>query len=135
MENITLGTFASNVIWLGAFIGGCLLLLKYAKSLFVKFITEPITKQMMSNKKEIDEKIDELKEDLNKKINLLGEDQCKNYLVRYLADVEDGEKVSEVETERAYDAYEKYTNTYHGNSYIHSRWNKVMKRKWGEKNE
>ena len=82
---------------------------------------------MIANKKEIDSKIDKLEKELNKKINSLGEDQCKNYLVRYLADVEDGEKVSELETERAYDAFGKYTNTYHGNSYIHSRWNKVMK--------
>ena len=128
MENITLGTLASSILWLGAFIGGCLVLLKYAKSIFTKVITNPITSQMAKNKEQIDNKIDELKDDLNRKINLLGEDQCKNYLVRYLADVEDGEKVSEVETERAYDAYDKYTNTYHGNSYIHSRWNKVMKK-------
>ncbi len=127
MESITLGTFASNILWLGAFISGCLVLIKYIKSIFVKFITEPITKQMLENKKELNKKMEELQTDINKKINTLGEDQCKNYLVRYLADVEEGEKVSELETERAYDAYEKYTNTYHGNSYIHSRWNKVMK--------
>ncbi len=127
MESITLGTLASNIIWLGAFIGGCLLLFKYAKSIFVKLITIPITEQMLENKKELNKKIDELKEELNKKINNLGEDQCKNYLARYLTDVEDGEKLSEIETQRAYDAYEKYTNIYHGNSYIHSRWNKVMK--------
>ena len=127
MESITLGTFASNILWLGAFISGCLVLIKYIKSIFVKFITEPITKKMLENKKELNKKMEELQTDINKKINTLGEDQCKNYLVRYLADVEEGEKVSELETERAYDAYEKYTNTYHGNSYIHSRWNKVMK--------
>ena len=127
MENITLGTLASNIIWLGAFIGGCLVILKYAKTIFMKVITEPITKQMIENKKELDKKITDLQIDLNKKINTLGEDQCKNYIVRYLSDVENGEILSEVETERAYDAYEKYTNLYHGNSYIHSRWNKVMK--------
>ena len=127
MENLTLGNIASNILWLGAFIGGCLLLLKYAKSIFVKFITEPITEQMLKNKQELNEKINDLQTDLNDKINVLGEDQCKNYLVRFLADVENGEIISEVETERAYDAYEKYTNVYHGNSYIHDRWNKVMK--------
>ena len=126
MENITLGTLASNIIWLGAFIGGCLLLLRYAKLILKKVITEPITKQMLKNKQELDERITNLQTDLNKKINTLGADQCKNYLVRFLADVENGAKLSEVEIERAYDAYEKYTNLYHGNSYIHSRWNKVM---------
>ena len=125
MENITLGTLASNIIWLGAFIGGCLLLLKYAKTIFTK-ATEPITKQMLENKKELDEKITNLQTDINQKLNVLGSDQCKNYIVRFLADVENGANLSEVETERAYDAYEKYTNLYHGNSYIHSRWNKVM---------
>lgn len=127
MENITLGTLASSVGFLATFIGSCLLLIKYAKKIFQKAIADPITKQMVTNKKEIDDKIDKLIKDFNNKLNALGEDQCKNYLVRFLADVEEGVNVSDLETERAYDAYDKYTNVYHGNSYIHSRWNKVMK--------
>ncbi len=126
MQDITLGTLSLNVLFLGGFIGGCLVLIKYTKSAFAKVITKPITDLLQNNKKELDEKITNLQSDLNNKINTLGADQCKNYIVRFLSDVENGEKLSEVEIERAYDAYEKYTNLYHGNSYIHSRWNKVM---------
>ena len=71
MENITLGTIASSILWLGAFISGCLVLLKYTKSIFKKVITEPITNQMIENKKELDNKISKLQKELNEKINTL----------------------------------------------------------------
>lgn len=125
MQDLTLGTVASNILWLGAFIGGVILLLKYCKSILNNVITKPILKKMDSNKQALENQIELVKKDLS----VVGEDQCKNYLVRFLADVEDGEKLSEVEIERAYDAYEKYTKIYNGNSYIHDRWIKLMKRK------
>ncbi len=131
MNSITLGTLGSNIAWLGAFIGGIILLLKYLKKVLDKAITEPILNKMNSNKKDLELEI----ENLSKKINVVGADQCKNYLVRYLADVEDGEEVSEVETERAHDAYEKYTKLYHGNSYIHNWWDKVMNKGRRKKHE
>ncbi len=131
MQNLTLGTIATNLLWLVAFIGGIIAILKYCKSIFNNVVTKPILEKMESNKKELQQEINVVKEDLI----VVGEDQCKNYLVRFLADIEAEEELSEVEVERAYDAYEKYTKTYHGNSYIHDRWDKLMKNrgKRGEK--
>ena len=123
MQNLTLDTIATNLLWLVAFIGGIIAILKYCKSIVNNVITKPILEKMEANKKELQKEINVVKEDLI----VVGEDQCKNYLVRFLADVEDGEELSGLEEERAYDAYEKYTKTYHGNSYIHDRWDKLMK--------
>ena len=125
MENITLGQISLALAFLITLIGGIISLVKYCKKLFDKVITKPIIEKLDKNKKELENKIN----DIESKINVVGADQCKNYLVRYLADVENNEELSEVETQRAYDAYEKYTNIYHGNSYIHARWDKIMRKK------
>lgn len=53
--------------------------------------------------------------------------QCKNFLVRFLADVEQGNELDKVEIERAYEVYDHYTNDLKQNSYIHKRWNELMK--------
>ncbi len=124
MENITLGDLSSNIVWLVAFIGGILAILTYSKSMLNKVIANPILAKLDKNKKDLESQIRSIKNELT----IVGQDQCKNYLVRFFADVENGEKLSEVEIERAYDAYEKYTKTYKGNSYIHDKWEKLMRK-------
>lgn len=66
-------------------------------------------------------------EPINKSIMDLDEATCKNYLVTFLKGVEKGEKMDEVEVERAYEVYDHYSNVLHKNGYIHSKWNKLMK--------
>jgi hypothetical protein len=66
-------------------------------------------------------------EPVNKKIDGLDLSQARNYLVDFLADVENGEKKDECQIERAYELYDHYTKDLHGNSYIHAKWEKVMK--------
>ena len=61
-------------------------------------------------------------EPINENIKKLDVGQCKNYLVRFLADVEQGNKLDEVEIERAYEIFDHYTNDLKQNSYIHKRW-------------
>ena len=62
-----------------------------------------------------------------KKINELEKNQCKNFLVRFLADVERGQKMDDIEVKRAHDVYDHYTNDLKQNSYIHDKWEKLMK--------
>lgn len=73
-------------------------------------------------------------EPVNKKIDGLDLSQARNYLVDFLADIENGEKKDECQVERAYELYDHYTKDLHGNSYIHAKWEKVMKgrEKYGE---
>lgn len=66
-------------------------------------------------------------EPVNKKIDGLDLSQARNYLVDFLADIENGEKKDECQIERAYELYDHYTRDLHGNSYIHAKWEKVMK--------
>lgn len=66
-------------------------------------------------------------EPVNKKIDGLDLSQARNYLVDFLADIENGEKKDECQVERAYELYDHYTKDLHGNSYIHAKWEKVMK--------
>lgn len=73
-------------------------------------------------------------EPVNKKIDGLDLSQARNYLVDFLADIENGEKKDECQIERAYELYDHYTKDLHGNSYIHAKWGKVMKgrKKYGK---
>lgn len=64
---------------------------------------------------------------INAKIDSLDMGQARNYLVDFLADIENGEKKDECQIERACELYDHYTNDLKGNSYIHSKWEKVMK--------
>ncbi len=65
-------------------------------------------------------------EPVNTKIDGLDLAQARNYLVDFLADIENGEKKDECQIERAYELYDHYTKDLHGNSYIHAKWQKVM---------
>lgn len=66
-------------------------------------------------------------EPLYKSVRKVDENQCKNFLVTFLKDVEKGEKMDEVEIKRAYEVYDHYKNDLHKNSYIHDKWEKLMK--------
>jgi hypothetical protein len=66
-------------------------------------------------------------EPINKKINNIDLGQARNYLVDFLADIEAGVKKDECQIERAYELYDHYTKDLGGNSYIHSKWGKIMK--------
>lgn len=61
-------------------------------------------------------------EPINKSMKEIDVGQCKNFLVRFLADVEKGKELDQVEKERAYEVYDHYTNELKQNSYIHKRW-------------
>lgn len=62
-----------------------------------------------------------------KSIDKLDETQCKNFLVTFLKGIEKGEIMDEVEIKRAYEIYDHYKDDLHKNSYIHDKWEKLMK--------
>ncbi len=66
-------------------------------------------------------------EPINKKIDNIDLGQARNYLVDFLADIENGIPKNECQIERAYELYDHYTKDLNGNSYIHSKWEKIMK--------
>ena len=61
------------------------------------------------------------------KIDKLDKNQCMNYLIAYLADLDKGIAKDEAETKRAYEVYDHYVKDLQGNSYIHDKWIRLMK--------
>lgn len=107
MENITIGQIST---FLGLFAG-----IITSTGIIMAFIQKVIKKTI---KNELDPISDNIKQ--------LDVSQCKNFLVRFLADVEQGNELDKVEMERAYEVYDHYTNDLKQNSYIHTRWNQLM---------
>lgn len=66
-------------------------------------------------------------EPIYNKIDKLDKNQCMNYLIGYLADLDKGVQKDEVETKRAYEVYDHYIKDLNGNSYIHDKWIRLMK--------
>ena len=104
MEAITLGQISSILTWIVAFGGS-------------------ITAIMVALKKIIEKQLSPI----NHKIEKLDMNQCRNYLVEFLADVENGVKKDETQIKRAYEVFDHYKQDLNGNSYIGDKWNKLMK--------
>lgn len=104
MENITLGQLSQWLTFILVFGGSIVSLLVGIKKILNKQL-EPIYK----------------------KIDKIDENQCRNFLVDFLADVEKGIEKDDVQVKRAYEVYEHYTKDLHKNSYIHDKWEKLMK--------
>lgn len=105
MENITIGQIGTFLALIVGVLGS------------VKYLSNEIKKYLEKTLKPINDSIREL-----------DASQCKNFLVRYLKDVEQGNRLDPVETERAYEIYDHYINDLKGNSYIHKRWMELMER-------
>lgn len=97
--------------------------------LTASFLTA-ITTICMFCKKVINKSFEPIYEKINKideKNNKIDENQCRNFLVDFLADVEKGIEKDEIQIKRAYEVFEHYTKDLHKNSYIHDKWEKLMK--------
>ena len=64
---------------------------------------------------------------IEQKIDKIAIESIKNFLVRTLSEIENGEEIDEVVKLRLYEQYDTYTNIYHQNSFIHSKWEKLRK--------
>lgn len=104
MENVTIGQIGTIL----AFVVGLIGSIKYLKN-------------------EVDKSIIKTLEPINKKIDKLDINQCRNYLVDFLTDVENGIPKDDIQIKRAYEIYDHYKNDLKGNSYIHDKWVKLMK--------
>lgn len=64
---------------------------------------------------------------LDRKLTDVDLSACKNFLVRFLSDVEQGNPIDEVEKERFYETYQHYTDDLHQNTYIHDKVERLKK--------
>ena len=104
MENITLGQISHILLFIVEFVGVVMAVIVAMKKVLNKQLSP-----------------------LNKKIDKIDENQCRNYLVDFLADVEKGIEKDDTQIKRAYEVYDHYSIDLHGNSYIHDKWEKLKK--------
>ena len=131
VEDIT--TFISVI---AGMITGLGIIAKFLDNMMKKWATsliDPLNQKIDKNGREFTEllerknkKLTELLEKNNREIHSIDIAQCRNFITRYLADIERGEKLTEIELERFNDIYSDYEEI-GGNSYIHSRVEKLKK--------
>lgn len=125
MNDITIGQVVDFIIKLSAFLGACGVIIKIATSSFTKILKDNL-KPFDDKIKEFEKtRIEQHKDTINR-INNVQLYSDKNFLVRFLADIEQGNKVDEVEKERFYEVYKDYKNL-GGNSYIQHKVEKLQK--------
>lgn len=73
--------------------------------------------------------VEKMLEPTNKKLDELDRTQCQNYLIEFLTDVEKGVEKDSSQWEHAHKTYDHYTKDLNGNSYIHTKWEKVVEKK------
>lgn len=142
MNNITLGQIAlllaeiaGVIVSIGTIVGVVIKLSGWIKKNRREKEINPILEEIKKIDKKVDNvndnvsnvrnemsnKMEENYKQLNDKIDSLEINQCKDAIIDFISDVKSGKNVSSKE-ERAYEAYDKYTNVYHQNSYIHKLW-------------
>lgn len=142
MDNITLGQIAlllaeiaGVIVSIGTIVGVVIKLSGWIKKNRREKEINPILEEIKKIDKKVDDvnnnvnnvrnemsnKMEENYKQLNNKIDSLEINQCKDTIIDFISDVKSGKNVSSKE-ERAYEAYDKYTNVYHQNSYIHKLW-------------
>lgn len=63
---------------------------------------------------------------IDKRIDELDKNECKNYLTEFIEDVKNGVAKSDIQKQRATEVYDHYREDLHGNSYIHDGWQKYV---------
>ena len=114
LEGITLGDAASFVTLLVGLIGGIGFLYKKLK----KWLEVLFEKQMTEIRTELKE--------LSKRIDKSDMENCKNFLVQCLADLDRGQDMTETEKQRFYEEYQHYIDN-DGNSYVKREVEKMQK--------
>ena len=117
METLTLGWIADNIEFLLVLCAGIYAVYRGTRNGIRKLLAEEF--------KALNSRID----DMQKQMNELDLETCKNFLVRYLADVEKGAMTSEIEQQRFWEQYEHYKSK-GGNTYIAEWVDKLKKKGW-----
>lgn len=112
MESITIGQIALAITFIVSLVSGC----AYLKKVFEKVIKSSIKSEMDGIRTQID--------DVQKRLDSVDMNHTKNFLVRFLAQVERGDPVDEVEKERFLEQLDHYIS-HNGNSYIRRKVEKL----------
>jgi hypothetical protein len=112
IENLTFGDVSSALTLLVAFIGSVAFLHKKMKV----WLTEALEDQFNA----IDKEMQSLQDRLDR-VDLEG---CKNFLVKVISDIDNGDQIGDTEQERFWEQYEYYKSL-GGNTYISKKVEKL----------
>lgn len=119
MEQITIGQIAVAIAFIAALITGGVKI----KDAVKKWLEGLLKSQFDAQKKETDD-IKQSVDDLKAQLDKVDLENCKNYLVTYLAEVERGELKDAIESQRFWEEYQHYCDK-GGNSYIKEKVSKL----------
>lgn len=129
MENITILQVVDFIIKIAAFLTACGVIIKLVMYWFTKILQDNLKENLNPFKDKIKElekaRIVQHQDTINR-INNVQLYSDKNFLVRFLADIEQGNLVDEVEKERFYEVYKDYKGL-GGNSYIQHKVEKLQR--------
>lgn len=106
VQNLTLEEVSAGILFIVALIGG----VKYLKKELVNFLNNLLDSKFKTTNDKIDEVASALR--------TLDVQTTRNFLVRYLADVERGQYVYDTEKEQFWKEYDHYINELKENSFI-----------------
>ncbi len=114
MESLSLGQIAGIITLFSVIIGAIASIIAFSK----KFISKVLSP--------INEKIDHLEEVSTTGRNNIELQLIKMILVNFINDIEQGNHKTQIQKQNAYELFDRYT-TLGGNSYVHDRWEKLIK--------
>ena len=106
VQNLTLEEVSAGILFIVALIGG----VKYLKKELVNFLNNLLDSKFKTTNSKID--------DVASALRTLDVQTTRNFLVRYLADVERGQYVYDTEKEQFWKEYDHYINERKENSFI-----------------
>ena len=115
MENITIGQIAVGVAFVVALIGGLTSLKKSIKG----WVEEALKDKFAA--------IEKSQKEILKRLDMVDIENCKNYLITFLSEMNWGEVKDEIEIKRFWEEYEHYSAC-GGNSYVKHRVEELQKK-------
>lgn len=121
MEQITLGQIVTFLGCVAGLITSCTVIYKAMTKFMKTWITQAFKEEFEPFKKTVDE--------LQKHIDDVDVESCKNHLITFLSSVERGEAVQEIELERFWEEYNHYREK-GGNSYVERKVEQLKAKGW-----
>lgn len=109
IQNLTLEQISAGLLFIVALIGG----IKYLKKEIVNFFDKLLDSKFKTTNGKID--------DLARALRTLDVQTTRNFLVRYLADIERGQYIYDSEKQQFWNEYDHYIKELKENSFI-SKW-------------
>lgn len=122
MENITLGQVLAALTFIIAIVVAVVKI----RDGFKKIIKDIMKESFDEIKKDISE-VKSSVEEVSQRQRKADLENCKNYLITYIAEIKRGEQKDEIERQRFYEEYSYYTAN-GGNSYVRSDFEELKKK-------